>query len=202
MRNHGEDAEREYTYTGECGLSMTDAETIQGGVTEMSVHFDFSEAVHILLLEIYYPIPLSVEDVSVGDGIRGKEGMLVHIDTVEAGQITVGILCADSGIEGIGELLRIRFRFASYYANGWETVYLHVTEADHDELGGEAYPVEIDDAAAIVYVHAPTTDDVLSIVRWLHFDGAEYAPWYDVTEDGSVTLGDALVLLRKVMGLL
>ena len=185
-----------------CGLSMTDAETIQGGIAEMSVYADFGAELHILLFEIYYPIPLSVESVTAGEMLNGIESALVYINTDEAGQISVGILCAAEGITGIGELLQIRFRFAPYYANGWETVYLHVTEADHDELGGEAWPIQIDDAAAIVFVHAPTTDDVLSIVRWLHFNGAEYAPWYDVNQDGEINLADALVLLRKVMGLI
>ena len=110
--------------TGSCVMSMTDCVTIQGNVADMTVLYDFDEEVHILLFDVCFPIPLTVESVSVNPAVRDMDGVLVVVDSDEAGQVSVGILCAQGGISGFGELITIRFRFADYYANVFETVDL------------------------------------------------------------------------------
>lgn len=146
---------------------------------------------------------MTVEAVTVNPAIRNMDGVLLTVDADEAGQVTVGILCAQDGLVGNGELLTIRFRFADYYANGFEAVDLIVMEAYHEPLNGESYPIEIDRAKACVFVHAPTTEDVLAIVRHLHTPYTQPSePWMDFNEDGRVTASDALLVLRCIMGLI
>lgn len=186
-----------------CVISMTDAYTIQGGIADVTIYYDFNDSIHALCFAVCFPVPLTVENTTINSTIREMDGVMLVVDSTEDGQVSVGILCAQEGLVGVGELMTIRFRFAPYYSEGYESVDLIVTEAYHDELGGDDYPVEIDRARANIFVHAPTADDVLAIIRYIHSPyTAPYGPWMDVNEDGYITMSDALMLFRRVLGLI
>ena len=184
-------------------IDATDAETITSGVAEVVISYDLPTTVHALTFCIAYLPALSVESVTFSGEIHDVDTNLAYWhDTPTSGEIAVGVLCAGEGIWGRGELMTVRFRVADYYSHGTLPVYIISIDALHDEIGGASYPVTVySQFPAEIHVHRPTTEDVLTIVRYLHFGGACQA-WYDVTEDGAVTLGDALALLRRVMGVI
>lgn len=186
----------------ECAMSMNDAYTIQGGAADVTVCYDFTDTVHALCFFICFPIPLTVESVAVDPAVRSMDGVMITVDADEDGQVAVGILCAQEGLTGTGELMTVRFHFADYYANGWESVDLIVTEAYHEPISGESYPIPIDRARSNVYVHTPTADDVLAILHRVHSPyTCPELPWMDLNGDGAVSAVDALLLLRRILGI-
>lgn len=177
------------TASSENGISISDAETIPGGIVELSIYADFKELVRSMVVEVRYPSAFEYAGLFPGSLLYEYDPVELTIDNC-VGSIEAMIEVDCSGITGVGQLLKLHLYVPSDYPAESVAVAVDVITPD-----------DYDSAMSYITVRQPTATDVLNLMRWTLFGQPEVEPWMDVNGDGDYTAVDALLIFRKVLNL-